>query len=401
MLSMVDNINIELCNSSTCTGCGACSNICPTNAINLLPDKAEGFYRPVINKELCVKCFKCRNTCPIISPLKNSIDAGVVYAAWHKDGQVRAQSSSGGAFSALAQAVLDQGGVIIGAAYGQQLNLKHVLITESDSLYKLRASKYIQSEIGSVLREAVTFLKNGKSVLFCGTPCQVAGFRSMIGDKYLENLILVDFICHGVPSPWFFSKYIEWLSKKYGNITNYNFRDKKKGWYDSLRVVVSDKKYSLKGVDDCYWVAFNNNNNNLQEACYNCRFLGLRRNSDITISDFWRVDNLADFDKKSEVSKGISMVMVNSKQGEILFDQAKTYLSFQGRSIKDVIPGNKSLLYSSIRPKNRDTFYIDLKTMSFDDFLKKYLRPNRKTQLVKLFREYLPSPIIRFIRALI
>ncbi|MCH5175584.1 MAG: Coenzyme F420 hydrogenase/dehydrogenase, beta subunit C-terminal domain [Prevotellaceae bacterium] len=383
----------------TCTGCGACSNACPVNAVKLLPDQKDGFYRPTIDYDRCVKCMKCEKSCPVISPVLPYEESDAVYAVWNKDAEIRRNSSSGGAFSALAQAVLDEGGIVIGAAYTENLHLKHVAIDRTEDLELLRASKYVQSETGLIFREAIRHLQLGRKVLFCGTPCQVTGFKAFLGAKSYENLLLVDFICHGVPSPFFFQSYLKWLSRKYGRISNFRFRDKKRGWYDALRVAMTDVQHYMKGKDDCYWVAYNNNNN-LQEVCYGCKFLGTKRNSDITISDFWSIGKRIPFGHKKEISKGVSMVMVNTPSGAKIFEQAKKHIDYQQRALEEVILGNQAILRSSLRPKNRSTFYVDLGTMEFEDFLNKYLIPDKKTQLVKIFREYMPTFIVKFIRSI-
>lgn len=395
---MDNTIHPVLCDSMTCTGCGACSNACPVNAVKLLPDATEGFYRPAIDSGLCIRCMKCEKSCPVITSVQPHKESDAVYAAWHKDTEIRRNSSSGGAFSALAQAVLDEGGIVIGAAYTENLHLRHIQIERTEDLKLLRASKYMQSETGLVFRDAVEHIRSGRKVLFCGTPCQVAGFKAFLGAKSYENLLLVDFICHGVPSPLFFQSYLKWLSGKYGNISNFWFRDKKRGWYDALRVALSDSRHYMKGKDDCYWVAYNNNNNNLQEICYKCRFLGTKRNSDITISDFWGIGKRIPFGHKRDISKGVSMVMVNTSSGRSIFEKATKYLDYQKRSLDEVIPGNQAMLHSSPRPDCRNTFYTDLKMMEFDTFITNYLIPDKKTRLVKIFREYLPACFVKFVR---
>lgn len=393
-------ISPELCDFHTCTGCGACANSCPTDALQLRPDGGEGFYRPVIDPFRCINCLKCERTCPVLNPVLSFEESDLVFAAWHRDPEIRRLSSSGGAFSALAQSVLDEGGSVIGAAYTEDLHLKHMIVESSEGLIRLRASKYFQSEIGLVFREAEQRLKAGRQVLFCGTPCQVAGFRAFLGEKTYGNLVLVDFICHGVPSPSFFQKYIQWLSDKYGNITDYRFRDKKKGWKDSLRVIMTTNKlHTLKGKDDCFWVAFNNNNNNLQESCYDCRFLGTRRNSDITISDFWRVGRQIPFGHKKEIPKGVSMVMVNTPVGTALFKRSVKYLAYYRRSLVEVVQGNPAMMHSSSRPVSRTNFYLELNELDFDMFLRKYLIPNRKTRMAKAVREYMPAYIVKLLRS--
>lgn len=387
-----------LCDNDTCTGCSACMNVCPTDAITMQPD-AEGFYRPTINNEKCICCLKCEKTCPVINPLERNPESDKLFAAWHKNGLIRACSSSGGAFSALAQAVLKDGGCVVGAAFDDNLHLSHVLISSLGELYKLQASKYIQSEISDIYRRMTPFLTKGKKVLFCGTPCQVAGAKSYFGSKYGGNLILVDFVCHGTPSPHFFQKYISWLSTKVGNIHDYLFRNKDKGWYDATRRISTDSNSErrLKGVLDAYWTGFMDNLC-LQETCYNCPFVGLQRNSDITIADFWGIGKKFKFNFPDEIEKGISMVMCNTTNGFGVFNSAAENLEFKERTMEEVVTGNQTIVRSCRRPAKRDTFYQDLDRMPFPKFAEAYLKPSFKARIIKFMRENLPACIMIKIR---
>lgn len=388
----------KLCDNSNCTGCSACYNVCPVDAIEMQPDSIEGFYRPVIDGNKCIRCLKCEKSCPIISPLVSNEESNTIYAVWNTDDKVRELSSSGGVFSALADYILECGGAVIGAAYDENLSLHHILIDRNDGLPKLRASKYIQSEIGSIFRQAVQILQTGRKVLFCGTPCQIAGFKGFLGKKNYDNLVLVDFICHGVPSPKFFHRYIQWLEKRYGHITDFSFRNKNRGWYDAVRCIhMGSEKGFVKGIYDAYCIGFYRSNC-LQESCYNCQFLGLKRNSDITISDFWGIGKKLPFGHKEEIKKGVSMVMINSNVGRVTFSKLKDHIEYCERTIGEVIQGNHSLIQSPLRPTSRSTFYIDLDSLYFDTFLKKYLYPDKKTWLVKSFRDNMPLSIIHFFR---
>ena len=388
----------KLCDSLTCTGCSACMNICPTSAISMQSD-SEGFYRPKIDDKKCIKCLKCENTCPIITPLERNAESDKIFAAWHRYPSIRACSSSGGAFSALAQSVLKDGGCVVGAAFDDKLHLSHTIIKSLDNLYKLRASKYLQSEISDIFQQIKAYLAEGRRVLFCGTPCQVAGAKSYFGHKCGDNLILVDFVCHGTPSPLFFKKYITWLSQKVGNIHDFLFRNKDKGWYDATRVVSTDSipKERLKGKLDSYWTGFMNNLC-LQEACYNCQFVGTRRNSDITIADFWGIGKTYKFNAHEEIEKGISMIMCNTPKGLQLFNDASEFLEFQERTLDEVVSGNQTIVRPSRRPAKRESFFHDLNSMPFETFEQEYLKLSLKAKFVKLMREYLPACIMTTIR---
>lgn len=389
----------ELCCDDICTGCMACLNACSINAISLVTNN-EGFYRPQIDRDNCIQCGRCEKACPIIhKPKSNEVSKMKVYAAWNNNDRIRRQSSSGGAFSALAETIIEAGGLVIGAMYESPSVVKHTVVDNKEDLAKLRLSKYVQSNIGGVYKTIKSYLKEGRKVLFVGTPCQVAGLKSFLMKDY-ENLWLCDFICHGVPSTLMLSKYFDWLSPQIGTIKHINFRDKRKGWYDSLRVVKldKDKEKILKGNKDAFWVGYNNNNNNLQHSCYQCRFLGVNRISDITIADFWGIGKSIPFEHKNEIEKGISCLLVNNDKATRLVDCAKDKMVIHERTLDEVLQGNKTLIRSCVKPYSRKCIYNDLQSMTYEDFRVKYLIPNNKTKLVKMIREYLPYSIVSFIR---
>ena len=217
---------------AACTGCHACFSICPANAISMVPDE-EGFLYPIIDKELCNDCNLCTNICPVNRKAEASITESDVlseaYTSLHRDERIRYESSSGGAFSALAETVISHKGVVFGARFDERFKIIHDYIETIDYLPKLRGSKYTQSEIGSCMLEVRDFLQQGRLVLFSGTPCQVEGMLSFLGKPY-ENLFTVDLICHGVPSPMVWQKYLEYRKKKDGCMPEkITFRDKRLG----------------------------------------------------------------------------------------------------------------------------------------------------------------------------
>ncbi|MCS3062902.1 Coenzyme F420 hydrogenase/dehydrogenase, beta subunit C-terminal domain [Parabacteroides distasonis] len=394
---MENKVMPTLCTDEQCTGCMACANACGRQAITFKVND-EGFYRPQINTDSCVSCMSCEKVCPILSPAKAFHSTmGKVFAAWHKDTEVRKESSSGGAFSALAETIIEQNGIVVGAAYTDELNVQHICVTDKAGLARLRLSKYVQSEIGFVYQTICEYLKQGKRVLFCGTPCQVAGLRALFPKE--ERPVCVDFICHGVPSPLILQRYLAWLTPQTGEIVHINFRGKDKGWYDALRVVAlkDGKKVLLKGKKDAFWVGFNNNNN-MQSSCYQCRFVGMERLADITIADFWGVGKQIPFGYKNEIEKGVSMVLANNGRGLKLVEDSEDKMILIPRALDEVFLRNQTMVVPCKRPKSRDTFYRDLKRLSFDEMIIRYLTPNNKTKLVKLWREYLPASLIAIIR---
>lgn len=390
----------RLCDDSVCTGCGACSSVCEQKALNLISGN-EGFYRPLINTDKCISCGLCEKVCPVLNGVKtnSSLENPLVYAAWNKDENVRAESSSGGVFSALAETVLEMGGIVCGAAYANDMSVSHICIEKKSDLSKLRLSKYVQSYIGDAFRNVKEYAKQGRTVLFCGTPCQAAGLRNFLRKDY-PNIICCDFICHGVPSPLMYKKYLEWIEGKYGKVSHINFRHKKKGWYDSIRMItfINGKTKILKGKDDAYWVPFNNRNCNLQYSCYNCHFLGFPRKADITIADFWGIGKSIPFGHIDEIEKGVSLLIGSTDKGVSLINQSKDKMECFERTIEEAINHNQASVGSSKLPQSRRKFYQDLEQLSFDEMQRKYMVPDVKTRLVKLFREYMPFGFVKFIR---
>ena len=388
-----------LCDDKRCTGCLACVNSCHFGALKMKTNE-EGFYRPMLEENKCVKCNLCEKSCPIVTPPTRFDKKDIVtYAGWHKNDDVRYSSTSGGAFTALAEMVLGKGGSVFGAAYSDDLHVVHIEVKTKEELSRLRLSKYAQSYIGETMKVVRSRLEDKKMVLFVGTPCQVAGLKNYLHRDY-ENLLMVDFFCHGVPSNNLLQAYIKWLEGRHGKINNLVFRDKRKGWYDSLRVVekANGKKHILRGFEDAYWVTFNNYDSSMQECCYACEVQGFPRVSDVTIADFWRIGQHIPFGHIDDIEKGVSLVAINNPNKLSLIKEIRKNMFLELRTIEESISGNPASIKSSIRPKDRDTIYNDLKVMGFDQLRRKYMVPSRNQLMVKIFREWLPFCIIKHVR---
>lgn len=314
-------------NKKDCCACGACLNICPKQAIQMQEDE-NGFLYPVIDNDKCIKCGLCIKTCALQNsklpntPLKT-------YAAQSNNTDLK-KSASGGIFASLALNILKVGGVIYGAALENvngKLICRHIAVNNVTELEKLQGSKYIQSNIGNIYQEVKKNLLENKTVLFSGTPCQVDGLRAYLGKKY-ENLYCIDIICHGVPSNKMFQDYIETLEKKYNDkIVDFKFRDKTKGWG------LTAKGYTEKGytaiipanVSSFYYYFLKSYI--YRESCYSCKYACKNRCGDITIGDYWGIENShsevlsknAGLDYKS----GISCLIVNTEQGKKLIEEYK------------------------------------------------------------------------------
>lgn len=338
-----------------CTGCAACNNICPHAAITMSPNK-EGFLMPDIDYNRCVECKLCEKACPIVNnvDLKNP-EVTDAYAFW--DNESRTKSSSGGAFSAIARWILDKNGLVFGAAWTEDgFHCHHKMCSCMAELSDLRGSKYLQSDIRKTFCEVRYALRKDKYVLFTGTPCQIAGLRSFLLKSY-DKLITVDIVCHGVPSNELFCNYIKKLKAEYPQYEKadgFIFRNLR-GWGISPALKFSDKKEILIGISNVYMGAFEKGAI-FRESCYDCRFNGLTRTGDITIADFWGIGTQGiPFHK--DVTKGVSLVLLNSEKGKKLFDSLNNCF-FTKRPLKEALRFNHNLTASSVRPAFReDTIY--------------------------------------------
>ena len=374
---------IEVKDKEKCSGCSACYNICPVGAIEMLMDN-NGFKYPNVNKTKCIKCNKCINVCPIINNKEKNESLRKAYACYNKDEQIRLESSSGGVFTAIALSILNQEGVVFGAILDDSFKVKHVVITNKDDLYKLRTSKYVQSEIGDTYKVAEKYLKSGKKVLFSGTPCQLNGLKSYLGKEY-DNLYTQDIICHGVPSPLVWEKYKEYRKIKDNDVLlDIKFRNKDDGWAKYyLKFKYQQKEYKKNQSEDLFMQVFLRDAC-LRESCYNCSFKAKDRKTDITLADFWGIDNI-----KPEINdnKGLSLVIVNTKKGMDLFELIKKDLFIEEVDFEQSVQYNKSMFMSVDKPKNRDKFFENLNKLEFDKLVKKYTVDKQGNIIKRILRK--------------
>ncbi len=323
----IDPATVAEVPENICTGCSACANVCPADAITMKPN-ADGFIMPCVDNEKCVHCKKCSNTCPAIHTLLDNSVSPEIYVALAEE-NVREQSSSGGMFTVAAEKILDLGGYVCGAAFDYDgLQAVHKITNTKEGLEELRTSKYTQSNINLLYRDVKKLLEEDKPVLFTGTPCQVAGLNAYLNKDY-ENLYTIDILCHGVPSQQLIEKYITEISQLpevcSGDTppkpTKIYFRDKERhGWRSStfIRIEFDNGAVyegSLKG-NDPFEKAFHEKLA-LRKSCANCLFCAFPRQGDISIGDFWGITKYApSYDDK----KGTSMVLINNIHGKQLFE---------------------------------------------------------------------------------
>lgn len=362
---------MKLCDSDACTGCEVCSIVCPTKSITMRENKL-GFLYPEIDVSTCVDCHSCMEHCHVLQENpKNESSVKKIYAAWHSDINIRMMSTSGGAFSALADAVFELGGYVVGAVYEDDFSVVHRIAHDTKELDAQRGSKYVQSRINSILPELKMLLKE-RPILFCGTPCQVAAVKRFVGKA--SNLYTVDIVCHGVGAPVVFKKYLDYLSEQHhAKVNIFRFRSKVNSWrYPSVCVSFdNDQKYLRSGLIDPMIVGFNKDVFQ-RESCYQCKYTHVDRPSDITISDFWGYEalNCDDFDD----DYGISMVMVNTTKGDILFKRAKAHMVVHERNLKQAMNGQPCLDHPIAKSPMRDEFLRD-QDKSFEFLANKYFQP--------------------------
>lgn len=346
-----------------CTGCSACYNVCPQNAITMVENN-EGFLYPTIDEKNCIHCGLCAKACPIGKSeqfKKNYIDT----FAYKTNDSERMLSQSGGAFWAIAKYVMERNGVVYGAAM-YDYKVIHIRCTTLEQCEKLRKSKYVQSNIGLIFLKVCEDLNNNKMVLFSGTPCQVAGLYGYISSKGLDtkNLLSCDLICHGVPSPKLFREYIEFMGDKYkGPIDKFVFRDKSYGWgshYESF--YVKGKKHKKRIYADLFY-----DNSSLRLSCGNCNFTCMDRVGDITIADCWGIDKI-----KSQYAdkKGVSLVIVNSEKGQRIVEESmgNAYVHIDYDFTNQPNLSRPTMIYLD----KREQFWNQYMDKGFQSLLKKY-----------------------------
>lgn len=297
---------ITISEKKFCCGCSACAKKCPRHCITMKVD-AEGFFYPDIDTKLCIQCGLCEKVCPVIHPLPKRIPHSC-YAAYHNNEKIRIASSSGGIFTMIAQQIISLGGVVFGAKFDEDWQVVMGYAEDFQTLAQFRGSKYVQCETGDSFRQAEKFLKQNRLVLYTGTPCQIAGLKKFLSKPY-DNLLTVDFICHGVPSPKVWKNYL----KGFKNITAINFRNKSEGW-KNFHIVIESENKSLSEPfwQNPYMQAFLGDMI-LRPSCYSCPTRKGKSGSDITIGDHWAIPTIQpEFDD----DKGTSLVLLNSEKGK-------------------------------------------------------------------------------------
>lgn len=377
-----------------CSGCTACLSACPKQCISMASDE-EGFLYPVIDKKLCISCGLCEKVCPVNTPVYENVNP-VVYAAYAKDEQQRMKSTSGAIFYVIARWVINQGGIVYGAAFDKDFKLKHIGVESLSELQRLRGSKYLQSDLGHTFSEIKGYLQQGRWVYFVGLGCQVAGLHSFLRKEY-ATLLTSDLVCHGVPSQLMFDWHLDYLrDKEKGQIVSYSFRDCK-GWgvCETYKYVsqTSGKQrernlysYFLSPYLYAFMYAFN-----YRYSCYDCKFAKIPRQGDITLADYWGVDKyFPDLDR----TKGVSLVLINTRKAVKIWNVIKGRVEYRLSNISDAAQYNGNLIHATHMPTIRESCYALILQRGYKSVAEKEFRVthyNRKKLKILLSRTRLWS----------
>lgn len=360
----------KLVNWKQCCGCGSCANKCPKQAITMLPNH-EGFLHPEVNVEMCVECGACEKACPGLLVARNEQTLPQAFIVQHKDDAIRYQSTSGGAFTAIAEEVIRRGGVVCGAVMTNELTVKHDFVSDIIGLARFRNSKYVQSEIGNAYIVTQKFLNKGRYVCFSGTPCQINGLYKYLNKDY-ENLIAVDVVCKSVPSPLVFAKYVEWKQLSEGKLSDIVFRDKKRGFlyctmahYKTHEARKEAKDVYRRGSESDEWLRLFLSGKISRRSCMSCPYQTTQRVGDITLGDIWETNNL-EFDD----NKGSTLIHVWTEKGIAFLDSIKNNVK-----IKQFPEGNQRGVERTntiTLRTNREELFDEVHKLPVNAFFEKY-----------------------------
>lgn len=356
---------IQIEDKSSCCGCSACYAICPKQCISLSADK-EGFLYPVVNAEVCINCGLCEKVCPVLHPKKKESQPDV-FAAINTDEKIRQQSSSGGIFTLIAEKVIDEGGVVFGARFNQNWEVVHDYTETKEGLSCFRGSKYVQSNLGNSFNQAKSFLDTGRKVMFTGTPCQIAGLKNFLRKSY-DNLLAVDVVCHGVPSPVVWKEYLNQSVKNIYKkqplskgtlklkdvIQNISFRSKENGW-KNYHVAIEYKNRERESVpfyQNVYMNAFLSDFS-LRSSCFACPAKLDNMQGDITLADCWGIDELM---PEIDDDKGCGLMLIHNPAIWKQYDEVSSIVKYP-LSLSDVVKYNPMITRSVNSPVNRTLFF--------------------------------------------
>ncbi|MDT3387873.1 MAG: Coenzyme F420 hydrogenase/dehydrogenase, beta subunit C-terminal domain [Bacteroidota bacterium] len=337
---------IAINDKSRCSGCTACYAACPRHAIEMVPDEL-GFKYPQINMELCIDCGLCVKVCSFCTPQLSDKPRGV-FAARNVDLNEVKSSQSGALFPAFYKTIIKEKGVVFGASFNESLLVEHTAADVEEACAVFKGSKYVQSDMGDSYHSVIKHLKEGKIVLFSGTPCQVSGLLRVVPTSLKRDLFTVDIICHGVPSPHLYIDYLTYIGEtRHSKVKEFNFRDKSlNGWHDKKEKAVLENGDSI--VDTTFANLFYTNCF-LRESCYSCPFASTRRASDITLGDLWGWEKIDA--SLNEDDLGVSLVLINTQKGARLLESSKPYVHLKQVNLEQCMQSN--LMVPTQKPSYR------------------------------------------------
>lgn len=391
--------SITLISKNQCYSCRSCEQICPRHCISMKETK-EGFLYPYVASEFCVDCGVCLSHCPAHEFPKSEVGDSsfiqIYYAIKLKNKTEILKSSSGGAFAGFAKKIIAQGGYVFGSAFADDFSVAHCYVDSFDELEKLKGSKYVESNTCNTYSEVWELLKKGKTVLYSGCPCQIAGLRKFLGKDY-DNLFTLDLICHGTPSRKLFKKYIAWLETKLKeNIIYYSFRDKQTGgWSCGGKTKTKTRTKTINGFNDPYYSSFLKSFT-YKMSCYNCTYADInRRPGDITIGDFWGVPY---FYPKFYSKKGVSEIIINSQKGKSLFESVSNVFEILPITKEQAEYQNGNLVQPTKMPVRRKSVYNGIDELPLNEYMKS-LMPGKKDLFSGWIKSIIPVPLKIFVKS--
>ncbi len=361
-----------ICSEDKCFGCGACAAKCPTNCIEMKVTE-NGFDFPFVDTSRCVNCNACIKVCPAINTPELKIPQKT-YAGWAIDEEVHRSSSSGGVSDVIVRKIIDNGGIAFGAVMNDDFSVNHCVAKSLNESKAFKKSKYVWSHTLNTYKHVKEALESDCIVLYTGTPCQIAGLKSYVGDN--NNLFCVDLVCHGTPSEKLLCQHIKEIEKKSNKTADeVLFRN------NGLKLSLCQGDicfYSRKSTEDLWYIGFLKGLF-YKQACYSCPFAKKERVSDITLGDFW---GLNDVEIQTQAKHGVSLILVNTEKGEKLLELISDCVILHEQPLKKAVSGNKQLRMPSTKHKNYDKFNLDLKNHTFEKAAKKSLRKERLIYLI-------------------
>ncbi|WP_029200390.1 Coenzyme F420 hydrogenase/dehydrogenase, beta subunit C-terminal domain [Oribacterium sp. NK2B42] len=371
---------IKIQRKEDCCGCTACVNACPVNCIQMQED-IEGFKYPHIDRERCVNCHNCEKVCPVINNPKNERKP-VAYLARTRDIKLLSKCTSGGVFTELAREIVKNGGIAYGVVYGESFKIQHERISNLTEIERFPGSKYVQSDVGTTFAQVKNDLIAGNQVAFCGTPCQVAGLNNFLGKEY-RNLLLVDLVCHGVPSPKLWRAYVDYIEQKHGKLRFANFRSKRLGYhvsvmeerFESGKTQIGSARTNL--MSKCFF-----QNAADRPICYECPFKTVSRCSDITIFDGWHASEYIPGLKDDD--KGYTVILVQSERGKKALSEYRDLFNLYEINVERAISLDGRMAINSVkRPQIREEFYSLLQEYGIEKTVEKIFPITKKDYVVE------------------